>query len=112
MTKCHYCKRDIVNGRRIVDYGIKYVCKTDEDVIICNNITNPVDENYEKNLYEQRQQQLKQNGGTHIHCSCGHSFYTNFPMQSDPGCDSCPKCGMFHYDNDKSKKVEYRCYCS
>ena len=34
MKKCHYCKRDIVNGRRIVEDGVKYVCKTDEDIVI------------------------------------------------------------------------------
>jgi hypothetical protein len=112
MKKCHYCKRDIVNGRRIVEDGVKYVCKNDEDVIICNNIRNPVDENYDTVLYEQSQQHLKQNGATHIRCSCGHSFYTDFPMESDPGCDSCPKCGIYHYDNDKPEKSEGKCYCS
>ena len=109
MTQWHYCKRYIANGRRIVDNGVKYICKNDKDVLICN-IRNPV-ENYETDLYEQRQKYLKQNGATHIRCSCGHSFYTDFPMETEPGCESCSKCGILHHDNDKLKKAS-SCDCS
>lgn len=35
---------------------------------------------------------------TTIHCSCGHTFDTDFPMESDPPCASCMKCKKLHYD--------------
>jgi hypothetical protein len=37
---------------------------------------------------------------TLVNCSCGCSFYTTFPIETDPGCDDCPKCGATHYEKD------------
>lgn len=40
------------------------------------------------------------NTKTEIDCECGCSFSTNFPMQTNPSCDNCPKCHKIHYDTN------------
>ncbi len=39
---------------------------------------------------------------TKITCSCGHVFRTDFPIETDPGCDDCPKCGKTHYEKEEN----------
>lgn len=36
--------------------------------------------------------------GTLVNCSCGHEFYTNFPLESDPPRARCNSCGQLHSD--------------
>lgn len=37
-------------------------------------------------------------GDTLITCSCGHDFYTDFPLESDPPQAQCPGCNKLHQD--------------
>lgn len=32
------------------------------------------------------------NEKTRIYCECGITFYTDFPIETNPACDDCPNC--------------------
>ena len=99
MKKCFYCNRQILNGSRIIQDGIKYICNNN-DIKICNDIRINKIEN--KKLHDYNK--LQQYGGKHINCincSCGISFYTNFPIETFPPCDDCPNCGLTHHSKIK-----------
>jgi hypothetical protein len=39
MKTCFYCGRNILNANRISKDDIRYVCKDEAEVVICNGIT-------------------------------------------------------------------------
>lgn len=96
MKTCFYCKRDIQFGTRILVNGIQYVCSGENDINICDATRQTNEQNKKQSEYIKSQELIKQNGGTPVHCSCGTSFYTNFPIEIDPPCDNCPNCGITH----------------
>lgn len=34
---------------------------------------------------------------TRVECDCGITFFTDFPLESDPPCCRCENCGTYHY---------------
>lgn len=96
MKICNYCGREISNGERIIDNGIKYICKNEEDIKICNQIKINIEKTKKQNDFFQSQKIIEKNGGTLINCCCGETFYTNFPIETLPPCDNCPFCGVSH----------------
>jgi hypothetical protein len=84
MKTCYYCDRGIIHGKKIIDNGIiHYVCQNKAETKKQDNI--------------QLQTNIKQNEAADIKCSCGNSFYTDFPIETFPPCDDCPYCGVTHY---------------
>lgn len=39
MKKCYYCNSQIINATKIMNDGIKYICKNDDDIKLCNEIS-------------------------------------------------------------------------
>lgn len=95
---CFYCNRKILNGTKILQNGVHYICKDETDIIICNTIRNEATQQTTEINFDTRQNKIKDNGGTHINCACGKSFYTHFFMETDPPCDRCPYCERLHRD--------------
>lgn len=95
MKSCFYCNRPIANGTKIIYNGIKYVCKNDEDIQICDNVkNNKMKENTRQSMNIPN---LQYETNSLIHCSCGTSFYTYYPIETYPPCDDCPNCHTTHY---------------
>lgn len=46
---------------------------------------------------------------TRVDCSCGVTFFTNFPIETFPGCDECPNCKRIHGDPNAKLPI---CYIS
>ena len=43
----------------------------------------------------------KDEGGTRIDCDCGNTFFTIFPLESNPPCDYCTYCNKLHRDSER-----------
>lgn len=41
--------------------------------------------------------------GTKIECVCAHTFYTDYPIETEPPVGECPKCGMGYSPYDLSE---------
>lgn len=93
MKICYHCNRQITNGKRILDNGIRHICVNDPE---CINIKNKLAQLIKDEEYKLMQISIKNNGGTLVNCNCGLSFYTYFPIETYPNCDDCPKCGATH----------------
>lgn len=96
MPICYYCNREILNGTKLLDNGIKYICKNEDDIKVCNEIRRNQENEKKQSEYIQSQLNIKQSGGTQINCSCGTSFYTLFPLETFPPMDNCPHCEATH----------------
>ncbi len=87
MKTCYYCNRQISEAKVAFDYGFRYVCKNENDVKMCNRI---------RNVKKIRQLEKEEFSGTRIDCSCGNTFYTDFPLESYPPKGECPHCGKYY----------------
>lgn len=96
MKTCFYCEREISNGTKLLFNGIKYICNNDNDLEICYGIKQSKNDKKKQINYIKSQNNIKENGGIQINCSCGNSFYTIFPLETYPPCDNCPHCGITH----------------
>lgn len=74
MDNCLYCNRPISN-------------RLQHDNAVQNR----------KREFSESQDFINSNGGKHIVCGCGNTFYTLFPIETYPPCDDCPNCGCTHY---------------
>jgi hypothetical protein len=94
MKTCYLCNREIENGKKILNNGIQYVCSNSDT--ICKKIQQTINDAKSKLNFTEKQEQIKNSGGTLINCSCKKSFYTLFPLETDPPCDYCVYCGEIH----------------
>jgi hypothetical protein len=101
MKTCFYCNRNILTGARIILDGIQYVCKEEADLVICNDIRTKQEMNRKLTEFNTKQDQIRENGGTKIECSCGKTFYTLFPIETMPPCDDCPYCHKTYFEKEE-----------
>lgn len=51
MKKCYYCNSQIINATKIMNDGIKYICKNDDDIKLCNEISQNNEKIKKNNIY-------------------------------------------------------------
>lgn len=88
MVTCQLCDRNIKQGKRVTNGGIKYECASAEDLLECKQ----VQEAREKASEEEEQRQLSALGPSHRCKRCQKYVRSFSEIETYPATIVCPLC--------------------
>jgi hypothetical protein len=88
MVTCQLCDKNIKQGKRVINGGVKYECASAEDLLECKRVQGA----RAMALEEEEQRQLSALGPSH-RCKRCHKYVKSFSeIETQPVTIVCPLC--------------------